>query len=698
TTRTGWLWNFGDGSQSSLQHPVHAYDEWGTYDVSLVVTNVLGCTDTLVSPQLIDIYQPPVAAIQASDTSGCVPFQVDFEDFSTSTYGLAGWEWFVNGTPKGASQSFSQFFGVVGDYEITLVVTDANGCTDTTTQIVYVRPVPVANFMTADTLGCAPQVVPFTDQTVHTPTEWLWSFGDGTYSDQQNPFHTYDEDGIYTVKLTVIDAYGCTDEIEKINYIRLDHPTINFTVDYTPGCPPIQAHFEATGGGLMGMAKWQWNFGDGIATTVLRDTVVHGYQASGLFDVTLIGTDSLGCATTLTKPQLIEVLGDIIPDPIHMHRVSVLRDDQVEIVFAPHKDEDFKMYTIYREEPGVGFVPIHTTYYVNDTIYIDGDVAANEQSYCYKVTATNHCGTESDMALTETHCSIDLVATPVPGEIIITWNPYYGWDEVTQYEIYRVEGYGQANNSFIGIVPGYVNRFTEPFEHCFNNVAYRVRAIGPRDIEVAWSDTAQAVNVAGIRGNPTEIVRATVEDNSAVLVEWKPFSLPGQTTVYIDRSINGGSYERLMSLPAGELSFTDRDVDVNNYFYMYQVQVQDSCGNKTPLSNQARSILLTAEQTNGITTLRWTPYEQWRYGVREYVVEIFNDTLNSWQVRDRIQGTRLEYEDRGVSLNQGEYCYRVRAIENGGNGAESLSNQVCVRSEAKLFAPNAFTPNGDGIN
>ena len=698
TTLVGWLWTFGDGSSSSLQHPSKRYENWGEYDVSLIVTNILGCRDTLVRPQLVDIYQPPVAAIQASDTSGCVPFQVDFEDFSTSTYGLSQWEWFVNGAPKGGSQSFSQYFGVVGEYEIMLVVTDANGCSDTTTQMVYVRPIPVANFIASDTLGCAPAVLTFTDYSVHPPTEWYWDFGDGGYSDQQHPVHTYTEDGIYTVKLRIVDRYGCEDEVEKINYIRLDHPNINFTVSYTPGCPPIQAHFRATGGGLAGMAKWQWNFGDGIAATVLRDTVMHGYQSSGLFDVTLIGTDSLGCATTLTRPQLIEVLGDIIPDPIEIHAVSVLRDNQIEIRFAPHADEDFKHYTIYREEPGVGFVPVHSTTYVNDTIFIDGDVQANERSYCYKVTATNHCGTESDMALTETHCSVNLVATPIPGEIILTWNPYLGWDEVTQYEIYRVEGYNQANASFVGIVPGYVNRYTEPFEHCFNNVAYRIRAVGPRPVEVAWSDTAQALNRAGIRGNPTQVVRATVENNASVLVEWKPFDLPGQTTIYVERSINGGSYANLMSLPAGEEKFNDRDVDVSHYSYAYRVQAQDSCGNKTPLSNIGKSILLTAEQTNGITTLRWTPYEEWRFGVREYTIEIFNDTLNRWQVRDRVQGTRLEYEDRGTSLNQAEYCYRVWAVENGGNEALSLSNQVCVRSEASLFAPNAFTPNGDGIN
>ncbi|GAB4406115.1 MAG: hypothetical protein OHK0039_07600 [Bacteroidia bacterium] len=699
TTITGYRWYFGDGDEAIMQNPTHSYTQHGDYDVSLVITNILGCRDTVVRPNLIDIFEPPVAAIRAADTSGCVPFQADFEDWSTSLYGITDWEWFINGAPKGESQNLSQWFSVVGTYEIMLVVTDVNGCTDTTVQHLYVRPVPVADFVVSDTLGCAPMLIQFTDLSQHRPDSWLWDFGDGTTSAIQNPVHTYAEDGIYTVRLSIVDRYGCSDEVEYINRIRLDHPDINFTVDYDPSCPPVEASFVATGRGLLGMAKWQWNFGDGITTTTLTDSVVHAYYASGVFDVSLIGTDSLNCRDTVRKPQLITVLGDIIPDPIELHAVSVLSNTQIEIRFAPHQGADFKQYTIYREDPTTGYVPIYTTAYIYDTVFIDQQVQANLQSYCYKVTASNYCDSESELGRTEAHCSIDLVATPVPGEIILTWNPYQGWNEVVQYEVYRVESYSTTlGSSFIGIVPGSQTRFSEPFEHCFNNVAYRVKAVGVAPQEVAWSDTAQAVNAAGIRGDATEVVRATVEDNARVLVEWRPFDLPGQTTVYVERAIDGGAYRPLMTLPAGEQKFNDRDVEVSRFSYGYRVQAQDSCGNKTPISNEGKSILLTAEQSNGVPVLHWTAYSAWRFGVQEYVIEVFNDTTGSWHVVDRVQGTVLSYEDRGTTLDQPQYCYRVWAVEMGGNSALSLSNEACVRVESKIYAPNAFTPNNDGIN
>lgn len=53
-----------------------------------------------------------------------------------------------------------------------------------------------------------PVTVTFTDKSTGEPTTWLWEFGDGSTSDQQNPSHEYTEAGIYTVRLTVTNALG----------------------------------------------------------------------------------------------------------------------------------------------------------------------------------------------------------------------------------------------------------------------------------------------------------------------------------------------------------------------------------------------------------------------------------------------------------------------------------------------------------
>jgi len=77
-----------------------------------------------------------------------------------------------------------------------------------TLNIVENKKLPVANFLASINSGSAPLNVTFTDTSTGTPYAWKWSFGDGTYSTQKKPTHTYSKTGKYTVSLTVKNAKG----------------------------------------------------------------------------------------------------------------------------------------------------------------------------------------------------------------------------------------------------------------------------------------------------------------------------------------------------------------------------------------------------------------------------------------------------------------------------------------------------------
>lgn len=139
-------------------------------------------------------------------------------------------------------------------------------------------------------------------------------------------------------------------------------------------------------------------------------------------------------------------------------------------------------------------------------------------------------------------------------------------------------------------------------------------------------------------------------------------------------------------------------MDVDLFSYTYQVSAEDSCGNTTPISNIGTSILLDADKKQGTNTLTWNPYEEWRFGVQSYQIEVLNDTTGRWEVVDVVQGNITTYRDEITNYNQQYYCYRIRAIELGGNNTESLSNEDCIRVETTIQGPNAFTPNGDDQN
>jgi PKD repeat protein len=89
----------------------------------------------------------------------------------------------------------------------------------TTTQGVIIGPIN-ANFIASPTSGPPPLIVTFADRTNGEITSWLWDFGDGLTSTEQNPSHTYTEVGTYTVSLTVEGPEG-SDIETKTDFINV---------------------------------------------------------------------------------------------------------------------------------------------------------------------------------------------------------------------------------------------------------------------------------------------------------------------------------------------------------------------------------------------------------------------------------------------------------------------------------------------
>jgi PKD repeat protein len=100
-----------------------------------------------------------------------------------------------------------------------------------TVSLVRSTVAPVASFNVTPISGTAPLTVKFTDLSTNYPSSWSWSFGDGSLVNAtvQNPVHTYNSAGIYTVALTATNTIGSNTLIQT-NYI-----TIIVTKWGTPG-------------------------------------------------------------------------------------------------------------------------------------------------------------------------------------------------------------------------------------------------------------------------------------------------------------------------------------------------------------------------------------------------------------------------------------------------------------------------------
>ncbi len=169
---------------------------------------------------------------------------VTFTDGSGGSAGIGSWNWtFQGGTPSSSNTQgpHTITYNTPGIYDVSLTVTDYQGGSDTKTvdALIEVLDVLDANFEADITYVPIGENVAFTDiSNAPTPiTSWQWNFGDGATSTLQNPVHSYNSTGFYTVRLTVNDGTEANTEIKQ-GYIQVYDPLDLNIVDFT-GTPTV---------------------------------------------------------------------------------------------------------------------------------------------------------------------------------------------------------------------------------------------------------------------------------------------------------------------------------------------------------------------------------------------------------------------------------------------------------------------------
>lgn len=287
----GWEWDFGDGGTATTQNPAHTYTSYGSFTVTLITTNAAGCRDTIVKPDFI-ILRRAVISIPGLPARGCIPFTFDFNPAITSVDAVSSYTWDFGDGGSSTLPNPSHTYTVQGTYDVTLTITTSTGCTDDTTFVDAIRvgSKPVADFSASPIPVCAHQPVQFTDLSVPAD-EWSWDFGDGGSSTMQNPVHSYNDTGYFSIRLIATNN-GCADTITRNNYIYVLPPIADF--DITPDCSN-RLRFIFTDQSIVPLS-WEWDFGDGNTSTLQNP--VHIFPSFGTYNVRLIVRNG-GCADTL---------------------------------------------------------------------------------------------------------------------------------------------------------------------------------------------------------------------------------------------------------------------------------------------------------------------------------------------------------------------------------------------------------------
>ncbi|MDX5321719.1 MAG: PKD domain-containing protein, partial [Bacteroidota bacterium] len=296
-------WHFGDGTMSFQDAPSHIYptavSSDTTFEAKLIATTNYGCMDSI--SKTVTVTPIMLARAASINSSGCNPLTVDFVNNSTNATNYY-WDFgdgFVS-TAFAPTHTYNNpdYFG--RNYVVTLVVSNALGCADTTRLNVYVEPNINALFVATRTANCTQAEFDFANLSQGS-NNYVWDFGDGTSSTQSVVSHVFPtsltQDTSFVVRLIAYSLVGCTDTFYRTITV---HPIVTalFTVSDTVACGFMLAQFTnlSTNG-----TYHVWDFGDGTGSAQFSPS--HPYSLVGTYQPSLTVYDAYGCSATYTLPN-----------------------------------------------------------------------------------------------------------------------------------------------------------------------------------------------------------------------------------------------------------------------------------------------------------------------------------------------------------------------------------------------------------
>jgi gliding motility-associated-like protein len=270
---------------------------------SLIVTDSSGCTSTVNAT----VTEPPVVTIVASANPPAVCNGAGVQLTSNGGGGTPGYSYaWAPGPLIGNTQNIIP----AATTTYTAYVVDINGCSDSTTVLVTVNPVPVAGISGDILSGCAPWCVNFADLSTVAPpgsiNSWSWNFGDNSPADTAHtPNHCFANAGTYNVTLDIVTTDGCVATITMPSYITVfANPIAAFSAFPQPTTilNPVVTFTDSS----QNASSWHWSFGDiSNATSVLQNPSFT-FPDPTCYDVVLAVASNDGCVDTTTEQICID--------------------------------------------------------------------------------------------------------------------------------------------------------------------------------------------------------------------------------------------------------------------------------------------------------------------------------------------------------------------------------------------------------
>lgn len=302
-------WSFDDGSTTNQKDPgTHTFTSSGLHTIALTATNELGCTaskkinDINVAAYTTNFTFPTPVCSNTPGTYGGV--------FATTDQLKVAWE--INGqpSPNNTDNTTTYTPPASGSLDVKLTATYGK-CVDVVEKKLDIKPSPTASIgVTVPPFCDMPATAAFTDNAP-AAAAWKWDFGDGKTSSTQHPTHSYTTAGKYTATLVTTSKDGCTATTDSTFNVAPLKITAN--AENRTGCEGLTASFSASTNNADAIKTYEWDFGDGSATSALA-TPSHQYNKTGIYTVYLTYTTVNGCTGKVQTVNNVAVYEKPVPD------------------------------------------------------------------------------------------------------------------------------------------------------------------------------------------------------------------------------------------------------------------------------------------------------------------------------------------------------------------------------------------------
>jgi len=333
---TEYKWIFGDSTTSTDINPVHVYTDAGQYTVTLIAYNATGCQDSSVQTNLIQLGPPQIQNIENLPRMGCVPQTVTLNPVIVSPEAISSYIWDFGDGSTSTETMPTHTYTKAGVYSVSLIVVSSSGCSDTLNlpNSVLLGTKPNADFAADPLEVCSRKSVQFTDKSTGLITEWIWQFGDGQESTEQNPKNVYLDTGYFDVNL-IVGQYQCYDTLTLEKYIHVEPPVALFTPRSSCETPFIYQFTDKS----IGAKSYHWDFGDGGVST--EESPKHTYTSEGSFTVILTVTNG-DCSSNDTA--LIDVIDETVSFNYNSASPNFCKYDSIHFFVNPYDTASLRSF------------------------------------------------------------------------------------------------------------------------------------------------------------------------------------------------------------------------------------------------------------------------------------------------------------------------------------------------------------------